>query len=97
MRKRYYLSIIIGSLAVLAAFTFVVKAFSYPQSLDSANTGPAGPNNQLFSNVLNDGVTDPAWFKVDSNLYLAKTAILYPAAIGKPLKPLCPLIIKQNA
>jgi type II secretory pathway pseudopilin PulG len=54
----------------LARLTYLSKgADSQPASLDSAAVGPASDTNPLFTNVIEDGVTDPNWEKISTIIY----------------------------
>ena len=42
---------------------------TWPTSLDSATAGQASETNPLFGTVIEDGVTDPNWEKVNDTTY----------------------------
>jgi prepilin-type N-terminal cleavage/methylation domain-containing protein len=42
---------------------------TWPTALDSATAGQASDTNPLFDNVIEDGVTDPNWEKVNATTY----------------------------
>ncbi|MCK4340575.1 MAG: type II secretion system protein [Phycisphaerae bacterium] len=41
----------------------------YPATLDSAAAGQGSEKNILFTNVIEDGITDHNWVKVDATAY----------------------------
>lgn len=45
---------------------------TYPLTLDSASNGDASEANPLFTNVIQDGVTDPNWTKTGNLKYKFK-------------------------
>ncbi len=42
---------------------------TWPTTLDSATAGKASETNALFGNVIEDGVSDPNWEKVNDTTY----------------------------
>lgn len=42
---------------------------TYPTNLDSASAGVGSETNKLFTNVIEDGIADSNWRKVDSTTY----------------------------
>ncbi len=42
---------------------------TYPAALDSAATGKASETNKLFTNVIDDGVSDTNWEKINATTY----------------------------
>jgi prepilin-type N-terminal cleavage/methylation domain-containing protein len=54
----------------LAHMTNLAKGTdTWPTALDSATAGAASEANALFGNVIEDGVTDPNWEKVNDTTY----------------------------
>jgi prepilin-type N-terminal cleavage/methylation domain-containing protein len=54
----------------LARMTNLAKGSdTWPTTLDSATAGKASEANPLFGNVIEDGVTDPNWEKVNDTTY----------------------------
>ena len=54
----------------LARMTNLTKGTdAYPATIDSAANGNASDMNQLFTNVIDNGVTDKNWKKVNATTY----------------------------
>ena len=45
---------------------------TYPTTLDSASNGDASDSNPLFIDVIENGITDGNWEKIDSDSYRFK-------------------------
>ncbi len=54
----------------LAHMTNLAKGSdTYPATMDSATAGKASETNKLFTNVIDEGVSDPNWEKVNATTY----------------------------
>jgi prepilin-type N-terminal cleavage/methylation domain-containing protein len=54
----------------LAHMTNLAKGSdTYPTTMDSATAGKASETNRLFTSVIDEGISDPNWEKVNATTY----------------------------